>query len=204
MSNKYYAIAVGQQLGIFTEWEKCEPLVKGFPNAKYKSFKTHREASDWLAENCAEYIDTNPRKIAVNHEDKFYAYTDGSYDSVKNLCGYGAILFYNDKEKEIKGTTPNTYNSRNITGEIQACIHVVREAIRNNIKELTIYHDYVGVAHWALGQWKRNTEETRNYYKEMQTLMNSIKLHFVHVNAHTGIEGNERADRLAKQAIQEV
>lgn len=35
----------------------------------------------------------------------------------------------------------------------------------------------------------------------MQDYMNLIDINFIKVEAHTGIEGNEIADRLAKQAV---
>lgn len=48
---KYYAVAAGKVTGIFISWEECELQVKGFKGAKYKSFKTEREAEEYLAAN---------------------------------------------------------------------------------------------------------------------------------------------------------
>ena len=41
---KYYVVWRGLQPGIYLSWEECEPLVKGFPNPKYKAFNTEAEA----------------------------------------------------------------------------------------------------------------------------------------------------------------
>lgn len=41
---KYYVVWRGLQSGIYLSWEECEPLVKGFPNPKYKAFNTEAEA----------------------------------------------------------------------------------------------------------------------------------------------------------------
>lgn len=41
---KYYAVKNGRKTGIYTSWEDTEKLVKGYPDAKYKSFKTRKDA----------------------------------------------------------------------------------------------------------------------------------------------------------------
>ena len=45
---KYYAIAKGRKVGIFKTWSETESLVKGYPGAKYKSFKTLLDAQQYL------------------------------------------------------------------------------------------------------------------------------------------------------------
>ena len=41
---KYYAVRQGFRIGLYTSWANCEREVKGFSNAKYKSFKLQGEA----------------------------------------------------------------------------------------------------------------------------------------------------------------
>lgn len=46
---KYYAIKRGRENNkIVTTWGECKKIVDGFPNAKFKSFKTKREAEEYL------------------------------------------------------------------------------------------------------------------------------------------------------------
>ena len=47
---KYYVVWRGLQPGIYLSWEECEPLVKGFPNPKYKAFNTEAEATAAFAD----------------------------------------------------------------------------------------------------------------------------------------------------------
>ena len=71
----------------------------------------------------------------------------------------------------------------------------------NGVKELVIYYDYMGIEMWATGDWKRNKAGTIAYYEFMQKVKNQISLTFVKVKGHSGIAGNEEADRLAKEAV---
>jgi ribonuclease HI len=41
---KYYVVWTGRQTGIFTNWEACNAQVKGYSDAKYKSFPTREDA----------------------------------------------------------------------------------------------------------------------------------------------------------------
>ncbi len=50
MKNRYYAYYVPSSgtKGIADSWRECEKKVSGKPNAKYKGFKTKKEAKKWL------------------------------------------------------------------------------------------------------------------------------------------------------------
>ena len=61
--------------------------------------------------------------------------------------------------------------------------------------------DYEGIEKWASGEWKANKALTKFYSGYIAAAKNVIKIEFEHVKAHTGIDGNEEADRLAKEAV---
>ena len=47
----------------------------------------------------------------------------------------------------------------------------------------------------------RNKKGTIAYYDYVQSVKNQITLHIIKVKGHSGVAGNEEADRLAKQAV---
>ncbi len=51
---KWYAVRRGRQIGVFASWAECEPLVKGFPRAQFKSFWSLQDARAYVLEGKAE------------------------------------------------------------------------------------------------------------------------------------------------------
>ena len=141
--------------------------------------------------------------------NKVEIFTDGACKGNPGPGGWGAILRYKNKEKEIKGFSEKTTN--NIM-ELKAVI----EALKNLKKpcEITITTDskYVknGITDW-IHNWKKNgwktaaKKEVKN--KELWIELDSlIKIHSISwdwVKGHSGHPENERADLLANIAIEE-
>ncbi|MCD7826052.1 MAG: NUDIX domain-containing protein [Clostridiaceae bacterium] len=128
------------------------------------------------------------------------AYTDGSYNTANQMWGYGACLYVGDEEYEISGKGKDLYSGRQIQGETTAVLAVCEKALSLGVKKLEIRYDYEGVRQWALGMWKTNKPYTQDYAKRMQEYRRQMEITFTHVKAHTGIEGNEKVDKLAKAA----
>ncbi|KAK7425911.1 hypothetical protein QQZ08_007625 [Neonectria magnoliae] len=56
MPNKFYAVAVGKEIGVFETWAQTEPLVIGFKGAKHQSFRTFEEALEFVELNKANSV----------------------------------------------------------------------------------------------------------------------------------------------------
>ncbi len=197
---KYYVDLNHPEKGIYDNWSVCEAEKKK-GGTFFKGFATIEEA------NAAVRGEVPPPVIkadAIAEEPELpevYAFTDGSFNSETGTYGYGGFLMYGEEEYILQGSgnDPVAAKSRNVSGEVLGAMAAVKKARELGIDKLTVFYDYEGIAKWALGQWKTNIDLTKEYAAYMKTC--GIDLEFIHVKAHTGIPGNERADKLAKEAV---
>lgn len=195
---KFYAVRKGKKTGVFSTWDECKEQVTGFKGAVYKSFKTLEEAE--------EFVKGNEEKIEnVEAVDGVYAYIDGSFDRVNGIYGSGVVIVDGDKKYEFKhaGNREDYAQLHNVAGELEAAKYVMWYAVDKKIKEITLFYDYQGIEAWAVGDWKANLSYTQDYVEFYNKVKAVVKVNFVKVKAHTGIELNEVVDKLAKDAIEE-
>ena len=142
--------------------------------------------------------------------NKVEIFTDGACKGNPGPGGWGAILRYDETEKEIYGASKNTTN--NIM-EMTAVI----ESLRNLKKpcELIITTDskYVknGITNW-IHNWKKNGWKTaakkevknKELWIELDSLIKIHSISWTWVKGHSGHPENERADLLANIAIEEL
>lgn len=193
---KIYVVKKGRKTGKFNTWKECQQQVIGFKGAIYKSFTSEEEADEYWNSNIGEEFD--PSKLPDT-----YAFTDGSFNNRTKTYGYGGFLVHKRKKYILQGSgkEEDMVSMRNASGEILGARAAVEKAISLNIKELTIVYDHFGVEMWATGRWKRLKTGTIAYHEYMQSVKDKIKLKFLKVEGHTGVPGNEEADRLAKKAV---
>lgn len=112
---------------------------------------------------------------------------DNPYKIVYQDCGIGI------QDEEL-------ISMRNISGEMSAAMHATNWLYKNNHKGIII-HDYIGLSKWVTGEWKTNKKYTKMYAECMRQFYPNI-ITFQWVKGHSKVEGNDIADRLARQAVQ--
>ena len=215
---KVYAVKKGKAPGLYYTWDECKAQVEGFSGAQYKGFTSEEEAYEYLGikkENSSPQTNEVKDKENIFIPDIFksskslieketpFAYVDGSYNIKTKVYGYGGFLSINGEREYIQGNgnDEEMTSMRNVAGEILGAIAAIQKALELGLKELTIYYDYEGIEKWATGKWKTNKVATKQYAKYCKEVENFISLNFVHVKGHTGVEGNEIADKMAKEAV---
>jgi ribonuclease HI len=134
-------------------------------------------------------------------------YTDGACRGNPGPGGWGALLLFGEREREISGAEAQTTNNRM---ELTAVIRAL-EALKRPV-EGAIYTDsqYVrqGVLEW-MPNWKARGWKTadkkpvknQDLWQTLDALVALHKLEWHWVKGHSGNVGNERVDELANRAI---
>lgn len=136
-----------------------------------------------------------------------YIYTDGACKGNPGPGGWGAILEYKGRQKQLCGGDPATTNNRmELTAAIEAlaCLQTAC-----NIK-LHTDSKYMlqGITEW-LGNWKARGWKTAgnqavknaDLWRRLDAAIQQHRIEWIWVKGHSGHPGNELADRLANQGI---
>ena len=134
-------------------------------------------------------------------------YADGACKGNPGAGGWGAVLQFGDRERELSGGERATTNNRmELTAAIEALAALKRPC------KVRLYTDsqYVqkGITEWLSG-WKKRGWRTAggepvknaDLWRALESAaeLHSVEWHWV--RGHSGVPGNERADALANLAI---
>ena len=138
------------------------------------------------------------------------AFTDGGCRGNPGLGGWGAVLRFGTYEKELKGSESETTNNRM---ELMAAISALTALSEPCSVVLTTDSTYVkdGITKW-IRNWKANGWRTaakkpvknKDLWQQLDVQCLHHTVDWRWVKGHAGHEGNERADALANQAMDEV
>ena len=134
-------------------------------------------------------------------------HTDGACKGNPGPGGWGALLEYDGRRKEIFGGEPQTTNNRM---ELVAVIRALEALTRAADVEVYTDSQYVknGIESWIHG-WKRNGWKTSDrkavknadLWRELDLLAARHRIRWHWVRGHDDNPGNERADELANLGV---
>ncbi len=136
-------------------------------------------------------------------------YTDGACSGNPGPGGWGALMQFGEAEKELFGGEPDTTNNRM---ELMAAIKAL-EAIKPGFAgSITLWTDstYVmkGITEWIHGWkkrgWKKSDKKpvvNSDLWKLLDAVNAKHDVNWKWVKGHAGVDGNERADELARRGI---
>jgi len=137
-------------------------------------------------------------------------YTDGACRGNPGPGGWGVYMHYRGNDKTLYGAEEETTNNRM---ELMAAIMALETLTRSCKVRLITDSTYVknGITKW-MGDWKKRKWKTANrkpvknvdLWRRLDAASKKHEIEWKWVRGHTGNEGNERADELANQAIDEL
>ena len=199
MSKFYYGVKVGKNPGIYETWSECKDQVTGFKGAKYKKFPTLKEAQDFV-EDKGDF--QRPEEENLKPEEMM-AYVDGSFCLKTWTYSYGVVAITHKGIETYSGREDDKEMAqmRNVSGEIKGAMVAMDLALKEDKEVLYLYFDYEGIEQWAKGTWKTNKRGTIDYKAYYDSIKDKLNVIFIKVRAHSGVEYNELADKLAKEAL---
>jgi ribonuclease HI len=136
-------------------------------------------------------------------------YSDGACRGNPGPGGWGALLRFNNREKELWGGEAETTNNRM---ELMAAIRALEALKRPSRVKLYTDSIYVmkGITQW-IHDWKRRGWRTaekkpvknEDLWRELDALAAQHEIEWHWVKGHAGHPENERADQLANKGIPE-
>lgn len=141
-------------------------------------------------------MNTNKKDVVI--------YTDGACSGNPGPGGYGAILIYQGKEKEISGGEKSTTNNKMEMLAVVKALEMLKEPCN-----VTIYSDSAYVVNsiekgwlfsWQKNNWiKADKKKVKNIelWEKILKMMEIHDIHFIKVKGHADNEFNNRCDRLA-------
>jgi ribonuclease HI len=136
-----------------------------------------------------------------------HIYTDGACKGNPGPGGWGAVLEYEGKERELFGGEPLTTNNRMELMAVIEALTALKRPCRVILHTDSLYVQK-GITEWIY-QWKargwrtaaKEPVKNADLWKRLDEVIGAHEIEWVWVKGHSGHHGNERADALANKGV---
>ena len=134
-------------------------------------------------------------------------FTDGACSGNPGPGGWGAVLAWNGQEKELSGFEAETTNNRMemlaAIAALESLSHGMNAVIHTDSRYL---HDGITLwlKSWKACGWKtadKKPVKNQDLWQRLEAALTRHRVQWRWVKGHAGHAGNERADALARAAI---
>ncbi len=145
--------------------------------------------------------------VPANADDPVEIHTDGACSGNPGPGGWGAVLSWGGKAKELSGGEPLTTNNRM---ELIAAIEALESLKRPMAVRLWTDSQYLrqGITEWLAGWrargWRtadKKPVKNQDLWERLDAARQRHRVEWRWLKGHAGHAGNERADALARAAI---
>ena len=174
-NRKFYVVWNGGAPGIYDSWEECKLQINGYPNAKYKSFKTQEAAIAAYRGDPIEQLSFF--KKMAEHQSSIINYeafpeirldaiaVDGACSGNPGLMEYRGVKV--GTGEEIFHVGPLKDGTNNVA-EYLALIHALALLDKQGDKNTPIYSDSRNAISWI---------KKRGHNSKLQLTSDNIKIH---------------------------
>jgi len=137
-------------------------------------------------------------------------YADGACKGNPGVGGWGAVLEYDGRTRELFGGEANTTNNRmELTAVIRALEALTRPcAVRLHTDSKYVQQGITTWIHdWKKRGWKtadRKPVKNEDLWRRLDALRGQHEIEWLWVKGHAGHDGNEYADMLANRGVETV
>lgn len=133
-----------------------------------------------------------------------YIFSDGACSGNPGPGGYGVILRFGDKEKELSGGEPDTTNNRmelsGVIAGLEALKYPCKVFLQTDSRYVVDGIEKGWAKSWQRNNWIKSDKKpalNKDLWEKLLKLLEIHEVKFLWIKGHAGHEENERCDRLA-------